>query len=72
MRETGSEGNDLLERLGADERLGLGQEGVAGAVADPLSFVGTALAQVEAFVAQVQPLVDADPAAAAYHPAPIL
>ncbi|MCU1453059.1 MAG: adenylosuccinate lyase [Acidimicrobiales bacterium] len=72
MREKGSEGNDLLERLAGDERLGLSAEAVASVVAEPLTFVGTASAQVAAFVAQVQGLVDADPDSASYRPSPIL
>jgi adenylosuccinate lyase len=71
MREKGSEGNDLLERLGADERLGLAPDALAGLVAEPLSFVGTAGRQVEAFTATVAALAAADPAAATYAPAPI-
>ena len=38
----------------------------------PLTFVGTAPAQVGAFVAEVERLVVADPEAASYTPAPIL
>jgi len=63
---------DLLERLGADERLGLGPEGVRRLVADPLSFVGAAPAQVDAVVARVAALAAAHPEAATYRPAAIL
>ncbi len=72
MREQGSERNDLLDRLAADDRLGLDAAAVQAAVADPISFVGTAPAQVAAFVDRVDALAAADPAAAAYAPAPIL
>ncbi len=72
MREKGAEGNDLLDRLGADERLGLGPDALAAVVAEPLSFVGRAPAQTAAFVAEVEALVAADPDAAVYAPAPIL
>ncbi|WCO67296.1 adenylosuccinate lyase [Iamia majanohamensis] len=72
MREKGAEGNDLLDRLGADERLGLGPDQVAAVVAEPLAFVGRARAQTGAFVATVEELVAEDPEAAAYTPAPIL
>ncbi len=72
MREQGTEGNDLLDRLAADPRLGLGPEALAGAVSGPITFVGTAPAQVRAFVAEVDSLVSADPAAAAYRPGSIL
>jgi adenylosuccinate lyase len=72
MREKGAADNDLLDRLGADERLGLGAEQVAAVVAEPLGFVGRAPAQTAAFVAEVDALVAAEPDAAAYAPAPIL
>jgi adenylosuccinate lyase len=72
MREKGAERNDLLERLAADERLGLDPAAVAGIVADPLSFVGRAQAQTAAFVAEVDRVVAADPEAAAYRPGAIL
>ncbi len=72
MREKGAEGNDLLERLAADERLGLDEAALAALVSDPIDFVGTAPRQVAAFVARVEPLLAADPGAATYHPEPIL
>jgi adenylosuccinate lyase len=72
MREKGAEGNDLLDRLAADERLGLGREALESLVAEPLTFTGTAPGQVAAFVAAVERLVEADPAAAGYRPAPIV
>ncbi len=64
--------NDLFERLAADERLGLDAGAIADVVAEPLAFVGDAPRQVAAFVARVEPLVAADPSAAAYRPASIL
>ena len=72
MREEGSEGNDLFERLAADERLGLDAADLEAIVADPVSFVGTATAQVAAFTATVQALAESDPEAAAYRPGEIL
>ena len=72
MREAGADRNDLFERLAADERLGLGAGDLDRLVADPIEFVGTAPAQVAAFVAQVEGLVATDPEAARYRPAPIL
>jgi adenylosuccinate lyase len=72
LREQGAEGNDLIERLAADPRLGLGADELAGVLATPIDFVGRAPQQVEAFVAQVATLVAADPVAAAYRPADIL
>jgi adenylosuccinate lyase len=72
MREKGTEGNDLLDRLAADDRLGLTPAQVAGVVAEPIGFVGRARSQTAAFVVEVEALVAADPEAAAYAPAPIL
>lgn len=72
MREEGRDGNDLLARLAADDRLGLSTADLDAVVADPVSFVGTAPQQVAAFVAEVGRLIDADPDAAAYEPGGIL
>jgi adenylosuccinate lyase len=72
MREKGIDANDLLERLAADERLGLDEATVRSVVSDPMEFVGAAPAQVAAFVARVEALVAADPVSAAYEPAEIL
>jgi adenylosuccinate lyase len=72
MREQGTEGNDLLARLAADPRLGLSADALQAVVAEPITFTGAARAQVGAVVARVDALVQADPEAAAYVPAPIL
>jgi adenylosuccinate lyase len=72
LREEGAEGNDLLDRLAADPRLGLAPDELAGVLAEPLDFVGTAPGQVAAFVASVEELVAADPQAAGYRPGDIL
>jgi adenylosuccinate lyase len=72
MREKGSLGNDLLDRLAGDERLRLSREEVAALVADPGSFVGMAGAQVRAVADRVAAVVAEHPEAAAYVPAPIL
>ena len=74
MREKGVEGNDLLDRLAADDRARpRRRRAVADVVADPLVVRrATRRRQVAAFVAAVEALVAADPDAAAYRPAPIL
>jgi adenylosuccinate lyase len=72
MREKGSERNDLLDRLAADERLGLSREQLATLVAEPIEFTGAARAQTARVVAAVSELVAADPMAAAYRPGAIL
>ena len=72
MRQQGSEGNDLFERLADDPRLELSADDLAGIVAAPIEFVGMAVDQVQAFVAEVEALVADDPEAAAYRPGAIL
>jgi adenylosuccinate lyase len=72
MRETGQVDNDLVARLGTDDRLPLGPDELAALLAEPLSFVGTAARQVERFVAEVGALTDRHPEAAGYRPGDIL
>jgi len=72
MREQGEPTNDLLDRLARDTRLPIDRPALEALVGDPLSFVGTAEAQVAAFVHQVAEVVDHYPEAAAYRPEPIL
>ena len=72
MREKGADRNDLFERLAADDRLELSAADLAALVAEPLSFTGAAVAQVDDVVRRVEALVAADPDAAAYRPGAIL
>jgi adenylosuccinate lyase len=72
MRERGSSRNDLFDRLAADPRLGLSRAEIDALVADRSGFTGAAAAQVAAVVAAIEPVVTADPEAAAYTPAAIL
>jgi adenylosuccinate lyase len=72
MREQGASDNDLLERLAADPRLGLSTDDLAAVVAEPISFVGSAVAQVQSFVGAVGELAAKDPVAASYRPGDIL
>jgi adenylosuccinate lyase len=72
MREKGQEGNDLLDRLGADDRLRLSRAELDTLVADPLTFTGAADEQVRAVVARVEQVTAEHPEAAAYDPEPIL
>lgn len=72
MREEGAAANDLLDRLASDDRLPLDRAALDALVGEPLSFVGTAVAQVGAFVDQVTAVVARHPAAAAYRAEPIL
>lgn len=66
MRERGSEGNDLIERLAADDRLGLDAAALAAAMGEPLGFVGNAEAQVASFADRVGELAARYPDAASY------
>ena len=68
----GAADNDLVERLAADDRLGLDHDTLTGLLAAPLDFVGTAPRQVARFVARVEDLVAATPDAATYTPGAIL
>jgi adenylosuccinate lyase len=72
MREQGAPDNDLLERLAADDRLPLDRAALDALVGEPLAFVGTAEAQVAAFVSQVAEVVGRHPDAANYRPEPLL
>lgn len=72
MREQGSEGNDLFERLAGDERLALTASDLEAIVSEPISFVGNAIGQVAAFATRVAELAAEDPDAARYRPGEIL
>ncbi|WP_370617472.1 adenylosuccinate lyase [Mumia sp. Pv 4-285] len=72
MREKGASENDLFARLAADARLGLTEADLRALVAEPLSFTGAAVPQVESVVAQVEELAARHPQAAAYSPGDIL
>jgi adenylosuccinate lyase len=72
LREKGSDRNDLLERLAADERLKLTGADLDALVSTPLSFTGAATAQVAAFCDQVALVTALHPDAAFYVPGEIL
>ena len=72
MRQAGAEGNDLLDRLAADDRLPLDAQQLGDLLADPTEFVGAARQQTAAFVKAVGAVVDRHPDAARYAPAPML
>ncbi len=71
MRQGQAE-NDVFERLAADERLGLTEEQLASLVADPITFTGAAVDQVQAVVRAVDEVAKAHPEAASYTPGAIL
>jgi len=72
MRESGAVDNDLLDRLAADDRLGLSRADLDALLAAPLEFTGAARDQVARVAERVADLADAYPAAAAYTPGSIL
>jgi adenylosuccinate lyase len=72
LRVNDGDGNDLLERLSSDPRLGLDRDTIDRALGDPLEFVGTAPRQVGAFVEQVDEIIAEHPDAAGYQPDPML
>lgn len=71
MRE-GLQTNDLLDRLAADERLGLTRDELGSLVTQPLELAGTAGRQVDAVARQVEAIVAANPESAAYQPGAVL
>jgi adenylosuccinate lyase len=64
--------NDVFARLAADRRLGLTSAQLASLVADPLTFTGAAVDQVQAVVRRVDEVVTAHPEAAGYVPGAIV
>ncbi|MFZ0323329.1 MAG: adenylosuccinate lyase [Actinomycetes bacterium] len=72
MRDQGAQNNDLLDRLASDVRLGLTRDQLETLVAEPLSFTGSAGAQVAAVARRVADVVSDHPDAATYSPGSIL
>ena len=72
LREEGTDQNDLLDRLAADDRLPLTMDDLAALVSSPSDFVGRSDSQVAAFVGRVESIVAANPGAADFEPEPVL
>ncbi len=72
MRETGRSDNDLLDRLAADDRLGVTKADLEAALADPLDLAGTAGQQIATLVAEIEKIAAGHPDAAAYRPGLVL
>lgn len=73
MREAGGAGGtELLDRLAADDRLGLGRPDLEALMADRLAFTGAAGDQIARVVERVEKVVAAHPEAATYAPGEIL
>lgn len=63
---------DLLSRLAGDRRIGLGKRVLQGILSENVRFVGAAPHQVDAFVAEVNPLARRHRGAAEYQPGRLL
>ncbi len=63
---------DLLARLAADRRIGLGKKALQAILAENARFVGAAPHQVDAFLAEVKPLAKKHKGAADYQPGRLL
>jgi adenylosuccinate lyase len=72
LRASDTPGNDLLDRLGADPRLGLTRAEVGALAGDPETFTGAAPVQVRAVVDRIAAIVALHPDAGRYAPAPIV
>jgi adenylosuccinate lyase len=72
MRERPDQDNDLIARLAGDPRLGLPRAELERALSEPLSFTGAALAQTQAFIADVERRLVGRPDVRTYQPDPML
>ncbi len=68
----GQDRNDVFDRLAADSRLGLSRDRLTSLVAEPITFTGAAVDQVQSVVRRVDAVVAKHPDAAAYTPGAIL
>jgi adenylosuccinate lyase len=71
-QRAGRPGNDLLDRLAGDPRLGLDRTTLEGLLADRAAFAGAAGRQVDDFCTRVAEVVGRHPEAARYDPEPVL
>jgi adenylosuccinate lyase len=69
---SGNGRGDLLGRLAADRRIGLGKKALQAILAENARFVGAAPHQVDAFVGEVEPLARKFKGAADYKPGQLL
>ena len=72
MREQVNTENNLMELLAGDGRLGLSLDDLNALIAEPLTFTGAALTQVDAIARRVGQIVADNPDAAGYRPGDIL
>jgi adenylosuccinate lyase len=72
MRESGTDDNDLIERLAADQRLPMDAAALQDAIGAPIEFIGNAPGQIQAVVARVETIAARFGDAANYRPGAIL
>jgi len=72
IRAGTAQAGDLLSRLAGDTRIGLSRADLAAALHLDARFVGSALAQADAFIAEVRRLADRYPDSNSYRPDAIL
>ena len=72
MRESGSDQNDLIQRLADDSRIPMDAETLHSAIGDPDQFIGNAPSQVRQVVAKIEAITKQHPEAASYRPQSIL
>jgi adenylosuccinate lyase len=72
MRDTGETDNVLLDRLAADERLGVSRDELAAALARPLDLAGVAGQQIATVITEIEEIVASHPDAAGYRPGLVL
>jgi adenylosuccinate lyase len=68
----GQKDNDVFARLAADPELGMNEEQLRGLVAEPITFTGAAVQQVQSVVRRVEELTARYPGDATYRPGSIL
>ena len=72
MRESGTDDNDLIDRLAADDRIPMDASALQDAIGDPSQFIGNAPAQVRNVAAKIAIITQQYPAQARYRPGAIL
>lgn len=72
MRERGLADNDLFDRLAADARLPVTKQDLLEAAERPLGLTGLVRKQVADFAERIETIVEENPEAANYQPAPLL
>ena len=72
MRESGTDDNDLIERLSGDERIPMDADKLRTAIGHPSQFIGNAPVQIKNVLKKITILTDRYPEAAGYRPGSIL